>query len=52
LIGSSASQRHSVVVEISLTSPLASSSVRSSARLQRDSGTPWVAGSSQATALA
>ena len=52
LIGSSASQRHSVVVEMSVTSPLASSSVRSSGRLQRDSGTPRVRGSSQATALA
>jgi hypothetical protein len=52
LIGSSASQRHSVVVETSVTRPVASSSVRSSARLQRPSGTPRVAGSSQAIALA
>src|SRR5215216_4338563 len=51
LIGSSSSQRHSVVVETSPTRPVASSSVRSSARLQRPSGTPRVAGSSQAIAL-
>jgi hypothetical protein len=52
LSGSSASQRHSVVVDTSLTSPLARSSARSSPRLQRLKGTPRVQGSSQATALA
>jgi hypothetical protein len=52
LIGSSASQRHRVVIETSPTNPLLSSSSRSSARLHLLSGTPRVAGSSQATALA
>src|SRR6266487_3383530 len=51
-MGSSASQRHSVVVEIWVTTPQATSSSRSSARLQRLTGTPRVAGSSQATASA
>jgi hypothetical protein len=52
LIASASSQRHSVVVEMSSTSPVAMSSWRSSPRLQRESGTPRGAGSSQATALA
>src|SRR6266545_174938 len=51
LIGSSASQRHSVVVDTSSTRPVARTSVRSSARLQRPRGIPRVAGSSQAIAL-
>jgi hypothetical protein len=45
------SQRRTVAVDTSATRPLASSSSRSSARLQRPSGTPRVAGSSQAIAL-
>jgi hypothetical protein len=45
-------ERHRVVVDTSPTSPLLSSSSRSSARLHLLSGTPRVAGSSQATALA
>src|SRR4029450_4451232 len=51
LMASSASQRRTVAVDTSATRPLASSSSRSSARLQRPSGTPRVAGSSHAIAL-
>src|SRR5215218_5746744 len=45
------SQRHSVETETSLTRPLVMTSSRSSARLQRLSGTARAAGSSQAIAL-
>jgi hypothetical protein len=51
-MASASSQRHSVVVEMLSTSPVAMSSARNSPRLQRPSGTPRVAGSSQAIALA
>jgi hypothetical protein len=45
------SQRPSVVVDTSPTSPLAMTSWRNSPRLHRLSGTPRVAGNSQAIAL-
>src|SRR5918995_4806544 len=51
LIASWFSQRHSVETETSLTRPVAMTSSRSSARLQRPSGTARAAGSSQAIAL-
>src|SRR4029450_618341 len=51
LSASWSSQRHSVETETSLTRPLVMTSSRSSARLQRLSGTARVAGSSQAIAL-
>src|SRR4030095_5587303 len=48
---SSSNQRHNVETETSPTRPLVMTSSRSSARLQRLSGTARVAGSSQAIAL-
>src|SRR6266508_3021311 len=51
LSASWSSQRHSVETETSLTRPVVMTSSRSSGRLQRPSGTPRVAGSSQAIAL-
>src|SRR5215217_6529826 len=51
LSASWSSQRHSVETETSLTRPVVITSSRSSARLQRLSGTALVAGSSQAIAL-
>src|SRR5215211_411593 len=51
LIASSCSQRHSVDTEIWSIRPVVMTSSRSSARLQRPSGTARIAGSSQAIAL-
>src|SRR6266545_2949881 len=51
LSASWSSQRHSVETETSLTRPVVMTSSRSSARLQRPSGTPRVVGNSQAIAL-
>jgi hypothetical protein len=50
-IASSSSQRHRVETDTRSIRPVVSTSSRSSARLQRPSGTPLVAGSSQAIAL-
>jgi hypothetical protein len=43
--------RHTVAAEMAATTPRAMSSQASSMQLQRDSGTPVVAGSSQASCL-
>jgi hypothetical protein len=51
LIASAASQRATVDAEMSSTMPAQTASSARSAALHRDSGTPWVAGSSQARAL-
>src|SRR5262249_37043050 len=50
-MASDRSVRHTVAAEINATTPRMISSRASSAQLQRDSGTPLVAGSSHANAL-